>query len=183
LVVDITANINSTTAKAQTGFGYVDFLLNQRIFWFKPVWLQSIFEGASDVYRQEIEETGMKVTMHIVQTQPLISYSAFLKIIVDNLLENAIRFRNPQQPHVQLEVTEEKNGVTIMVKDNGIGIEKIYIDKVFEMFFRGSELSKGNGLGLYIVKKAVEKLKGNIKIDSTTNQGTTFLVWIPFQQT
>jgi signal transduction histidine kinase len=63
--------------------------------------------------------------------------------------------------------------------DNGIGIASHHLPKVFDMFFRAHEKSDGSGLGLYIVKKAVEKLGGTIKMDSQQSVGTRYEILIP----
>ena len=67
----------------------------------------------------------------------------------------------------------------IKIKDNGDGIPKNVQMKIFEMFFRGSEKSQGNGLGLFLVKRPVEILNGTIKIKSTLKGGTEFSVTLP----
>jgi signal transduction histidine kinase len=67
----------------------------------------------------------------------------------------------------------------IQFMDNGIGIEERYLTRVFDMFFRGTETNKGAGLGLYIVKEAVEKLRGDIQIESVIGQGTVFKITLP----
>jgi len=69
--------------------------------------------------------------------------------------------------------------VVIKIKDNGQGIDPTLQEKVFEMYFRGNERSKGNGLGLYIVKKAVEKLNGDVELISSVGGGATFKVVLP----
>jgi signal transduction histidine kinase len=63
--------------------------------------------------------------------------------------------------------------------DNGIGIDKAYISKVFDMFFRATQNNDGAGLGLYIVREAVEKLKGEIVIESEIGIGTSFKIQVP----
>ena len=62
------------------------------------------------------------------------------------------------------------------VQDNGEGIPEEFKDRIFEMYFRANERSKGNGLGLYIVKKAVEKLGGTIGLKSELYTGSTFTI-------
>jgi signal transduction histidine kinase len=74
---------------------------------------------------------------------------------------------------------ESSNFVVIDLEDNGQGIRKEYHEQIFDMYFRASERSKGNGLGLYIVKKAVEKLDGSITVSSIAGAGTTFTVMLP----
>ena len=67
------------------------------------------------------------------------------------------------------------------MEDNGLGIDSEYKSKIFLMFFRGSEISQGNGLGLYLVKKAIDKLGGKIEVDSEEGKFTSFSISIPKQ--
>ena len=67
----------------------------------------------------------------------------------------------------------------IKVQDNGIGIKPDLLPRIFEMFFRGSEKSEGAGLGLYIVKEAVEKLGGTLTAESVESQETVISITIP----
>jgi signal transduction histidine kinase len=78
---------------------------------------------------------------------------------------------------VKIEANSEN--AEIMVKDNGIGIEQKHIDYIFDMFYRASEASYGSGLGLYILKNAVQKIKGTIEVVSSFGEGTTFKINIP----
>ena len=73
----------------------------------------------------------------------------------------------------------EKTHVTIAVEDNGIGIPAHYQDRLFELFFRASNQSFGSGLGLYILRNAVDKLNGIISLDSEEGKGSIFQVTIP----
>ena len=67
----------------------------------------------------------------------------------------------------------------IRVSDNGIGIRAIHLDKIFNMFYRASENSKGSGLGLYITREAVSKLGGTISVQSEYGKYITFEIDIP----
>jgi signal transduction histidine kinase len=67
----------------------------------------------------------------------------------------------------------------ISVSDNGIGIDEELQPKIFNMFFRGTNQSKGSGLGLYIVKEAVEKMNGTIQVQSRRGAGSEFIIAIP----
>ena len=67
----------------------------------------------------------------------------------------------------------------IVFEDKGIGIDESFFNRIFEMYFRGTELSHGNGLGLYVVKSAVEKLDGRIQLQSEKNNFTRFEIKIP----
>ena len=69
----------------------------------------------------------------------------------------------------------------LKVEDNGQGIATEYHARIFEMFYRANEQSKGSGLGLYIVKEALMKLSGTIQLESSPGIGSTFIVMLPTQ--
>ena len=71
----------------------------------------------------------------------------------------------------------------IKVEDNGQGIASEYHSKIFDMFFRANEQSKGTGLGLYIVKEALMKLSGSIHLESKPGVGSTFTIMLPTRLT
>jgi signal transduction histidine kinase len=60
-----------------------------------------------------------------------------------------------------------------------MGIESKYLRKIFEMFFRASNNSKGTGIGLYIVKETIQKIKGEIEVESEVEKGTSFIITLP----
>ncbi|MCB0837059.1 MAG: GHKL domain-containing protein [Bacteroidetes bacterium] len=101
--------------------------------------------------------------------------------ILQNLITNAMKYRRDgDHSHVvNISIQPEKNGIRILVRDNGEGIRPEIQEKVFNMFYRGNKKSKGTGLGLYIVNQSIQKLKGEISIHSVVDEGTTFSVWLP----
>ncbi len=101
--------------------------------------------------------------------------------IIQNLIENSYKYRNLSiaDPKIDIRITTDQEQTTIIISDNGIGIAPEFQGKVFDMFFRGHIESKGSGLGLYLVKKGIEKLQGNFKLDSTLNEGTRFTITLP----
>ncbi|MEL1253044.1 HAMP domain-containing sensor histidine kinase [Flavobacterium sp. DGU38] len=103
-----------------------------------------------------------------------------IKIIMSNLLSNAIKYSDNRKPEMFITIkTYVQNGFnTIEVSDNGLGIKDDNIAHIFEMYF-GTNRNKGSGLGLYIVKEAVENIKGNISVSSEINIGSKFIVTIP----
>lgn len=101
-----------------------------------------------------------------------------LNYIVVNLMENSIIFRK-DDPFVKCILDVANEQLVIQVIDNGIGIPPELRDRIFDMFYRGSEKSIGNGLGLFIVKKALEILGGTIEIESERNKYTTVIVRVP----
>ncbi|HXL57551.1 MAG TPA: ATP-binding protein, partial [Chitinophagaceae bacterium] len=102
-------------------------------------------------------------------------------IMLTNLISNAIRYSNPKadEPFVEIGINVTDKEANIIVKDNGIGIEKDFHDKIFEMFYRVSQNSIGSGLGLYLVKESVKKLNGTIKLESKKEAGSQFSISIP----
>lgn len=104
-----------------------------------------------------------------------------LYIILINLLSNAIKYHKYDQPkpYIKINITANAHQAVMTVEDNGIGIDKNHVDKIFTMFFQVSRDAVGSGLGLYIAKETVNKLEGSIKVDSVINEGSSFTVTIP----
>ncbi len=105
-----------------------------------------------------------------------------LKIILNNILSNGIKFQKPQwdeKPFLRIISQKEKSNLKIIIEDNGEGIKAEMREKIFDMFFRGSTSSRGSGLGLYIAREAAEKIGGKIKVDSEYGKGSTFVIEIP----
>jgi PAS domain S-box-containing protein len=101
--------------------------------------------------------------------------------IFRNLVSNAIKYRqiDGAKPEIKVGVNINEQYANITFADNGIGIERNDLTKIFEMFYRATEQSDGSGIGLYIVKNAVEKLGGAISVDSKPGFGTTFTIMLP----
>jgi|GEM_PF-2076145 len=104
-----------------------------------------------------------------------------LSIILNNLIANAITFRNEeaQSSFLSFRISVDAERAVLVVADNGTGIGPESIGKIFDMFYRGSERSTGSGLGLYIVKQALSSTHGTIRVESTPNAGTTFTLTLP----
>jgi signal transduction histidine kinase len=104
-----------------------------------------------------------------------------LSIILNNLISNGIRYQNPEvaNPFVEIRVDISATNAEILVRDNGIGIDKENQEKVFDMFYRVSSKSVGSGLGLYIVREAIEKLQGAVQLRSEIGKGSEFSIRLP----
>ncbi|NOS94514.1 MAG: PAS domain S-box protein [Cyclobacteriaceae bacterium] len=101
--------------------------------------------------------------------------------IFRNLISNAIKYRdfNKNDSRIRISIKMTVDRATILFEDNGIGISKANLNKIFDMFYRASEQSDGSGLGLYIVKNAVDKLGGILKVTSEIGKGTSFELKLP----
>src|SRR5690606_25702299 len=115
----------------------------------------------------------------------LISFPHLIEIILDNLMENAIFYSTltgNTQPEVHISGIKNHDHLELVVYDNGTGIDQNIQKDIWNMFFLGDDKSNGNGLGLYIVKKTVDALKGNISVESVKNEFSRFTVKIPFAE-
>jgi len=106
-----------------------------------------------------------------------------IKVILNNLISNAIKFKNPDNDYhkIQIVINANQKSVYITISDNGIGILQEHLEHIFKMFFRtlSANEKQGSGIGLYIVKEALEKIGGNIEVASTAEAGTSFKIYIP----
>jgi signal transduction histidine kinase len=101
-----------------------------------------------------------------------------VSIILSNLISNAVKYHrlNQDDPYIKIGFERNENHIAITVEDNGQGIPPQSVGKIFDMFFRASQETEGTGLGLYIVKEAVTKIKGKINVESVFGKGTKFTV-------
>lgn len=101
-----------------------------------------------------------------------------------NLVSNAIKYRRLDEPitRIMIQVEIGVRECHIHFADNGIGIARERQEKIFDMFYRASDQSDGSGLGLYIVRNAIEKLGGTISVESELGSGTSFKIRLPDQR-
>jgi PAS domain S-box-containing protein len=132
------------------------------------------FEGYEGFDRMEIRK---KISIKT----PTVSSKVIMESIFQNIIENAIKYQNASigNPFLEIYISESENGIELIFEDNGQGIGSESIPKIFDMYYRGSEKSKGSGLGLYLVKNGVDKLCGTIKVDSEMKKGTRFKILLP----
>ncbi|HEV7231996.1 MAG TPA: ATP-binding protein [Bacteroidia bacterium] len=111
---------------------------------------------------------------------PLVSDQRLLRGVLQNLIHNAIKYRRDiPGSYIRITATHSNGQFNLTVSDNGIGIEENLIGKIFDMFFRGHYTSTGSGLGLYIVKNAIEKLNGHISVESIYGASSSFRISCP----
>ena len=141
------------------------------------------------VARQHIERVLPAAAERSVQLRSSLADGAWvegspedLRLIVDNLLQNAIRYNRPDGT-VDVRVHAEAGRVVLEVRDTGIGIPEADRERVFERFYRvdmaRSRAAGGTGLGLSLVRHATQRLGGSVSLSSTLGQGSTFRVDLP----
>ena len=124
---------------------------------------------------------GIEKKIVIDATTPFFSDAYRLSVIFNNLISNSIKYsdRSKAKQFIHIKVQCNEQHATFEFTDNGFVIDKKLQSKVFDMFFRATESKDGAGLGLYIVREAVDMLKGTINIQSTFGEGTIFKMVIP----
>lgn len=118
------------------------------------------------------------VDLEINKTSAFYSDKLRIEVVLQNLLSNAIKYQKAvnSQPYIKVIGKIDEHYALLEIIDNGIGIKKEYHQGIFNMFYRATERSEGSGLGLYIVKQAVDKLFGKVTFESEENKGTTFKI-------
>lgn len=106
-----------------------------------------------------------------------------IKEVFRNLISNSVKYSDSKKStsYVSIDIKIDAESAHIRVEDNGIGVEKDALSKVFDMFYRATTEAEGSGIGLYIVHNAITKLGGQVRIESKANEGTTFDIILPNQ--
>ena len=139
--------------------------------------LSNVLENVIISYDELINDK--KINLDIDMDDRLIKYTneSFIQLIFSNLISNAIKFSN-YEGIVEIKLKNKNDYIEFMVKDNGIGMSKDTIIHIFNRFYQGdtSHKTEGNGLGLSMVKKAIDRLGYKISIESEEEKGSTFVV-------
>jgi len=143
---------------------------------------QVLVADALSIQNKRGAQKKLSIEQSIDPRAILISDKTLLGIILDNLLDNAVKFQNTSErteSFVKIKVAVIPTGIEIAITDNGIGFDKANAEKVFQMFVRASEKSETGGLGLYLTRLAVEKIGGTIALHITDEKWTEFRIVLP----
>ena len=147
----------------------------------EPTNIDTIVKQVLDDLELVIRETNARITVNSLPT--LMADPSQLRHLLQNLIENAIKFQGQESPQIEISAERKENEWRFAVRDNGIGIEPQYAERIFRIFQRlhtRTEYS-GTGIGLAICKKIVERHGGRIWVESQIHQGSTFYFTIPIQ--
>lgn len=149
----------------------------------KDVDLHAVIEKVSANFTLQLEAQQGKMLLDLKSENPVVrADEVHLTNVVNNLLDNALKYRNGV-PEISIVTKDGSEGVVVSIKDNGIGITKEHMRKIFEQFYRVPSGNihnvKGFGLGLSYVKKIVEAHGGRIWVDSSPGVGSEFSFCIP----
>jgi len=145
----------------------------------KPTDAGAVLERALANLKLAIEDANAAVTRDAL---PVVAADeSQLEHVFLNLIGNALKFRGSQRPAVHVTASQRDGDWLFSVRDNGIGIESQYFDRIFVIFQRlhGREEYPGTGIGLAITKRIVERHGGRIWVESHPGEGTTFFFTIP----
>jgi signal transduction histidine kinase len=159
----------------KTGSGKIQLQL-------EPVDMKSLVQGTCVQITPLLQGKGQKLTTDLPASLPLIHGDGpRLEQVLLNLMTNAVKF-TPQGGSISIKVREQDSGVTVAVKDNGIGIAKEEQSRLFKPYSRVSsdrQRQPGLGLGLALAKQVVELHGGKIWVDSASGSGSTFSFYLP----
>ncbi|MFT4855049.1 MAG: two-component system sensor histidine kinase/response regulator [Algoriphagus sp.] len=140
-----------------------------------------IVEQQMQAYRSKFDLSYFEISINISQETIFFSDNSKIRVILNNLFSNSVQFqkREDSEKRILISIKVEEAIATIMVQDNGIGIDEKYQNEVFNLFTRATQKNVGTGLGLYMVKEAVEQMGGKIELDSIFSEGTTIKIELP----
>lgn len=171
----------NTKTLTQMTKGLVDYLVaDVAVSFNETVDLEEIVATVMTI-REEQDSTAPNV--HRTELPTLVGNKAQMQVIFTNLIENAIKY-NENDPEITISHTVNvvKDQIVFAIKDNGIGMSDAHLDKIFTPFARlnTSDEYEGSGLGLSIVKKLVMNHGGEIRVESSPGNGSTFYISLPY---
>lgn len=151
----------------------------------KPLHVHQIIEDVADNFALRLQEKGGDMEVHLNAESDLIEGDeVHINNIINNLLDNAVKYSKENvPPHISLTTSSSPRKFIIRIEDNGIGMTRETVKRIFEKFYRAHTGNihnvKGFGLGLSYVKSVVEAHEGSIKPESTLGKGSVFTIELP----
>ncbi len=146
----------------------------------EPVLFEPLIEEAFEqLDYSNLNGNKFEKIITVEQDQPFYCDKWRLKVILNNIISNSIRYKNGKDPVIRINAKIDAHLLNLSIQDNGKGISKDHIANLGKMFYRATDEGAGSGLGLYIVKETVHKLKGSLAIESEEGHGTTVKFMIP----
>lgn len=143
--------------------------------------LEEIINQILNEYSTIIKEKNAEFQINL-ELKEIVSWYRGLIQIFSNLIGNALKYSKPtEKPVINISSKQVDKNILIIVQDNGIGFDMIYAERIFQLFKRANHIGvvEGTGVGLAIVSKIVEKLKGKVWAESETGKGSKFFVQLP----
>lgn len=144
--------------------------------------LGSLVKGVAHRLAVMANKQAIQLDVSVSPVPPVMGDGDRLVQVLDNLIGNAIKYTS-QGGHVCVKVLDRRDGVAIHIKDDGVGIPKADLSRIFERFYQVDKArgpQRGTGLGLAIAHEIVQQHHGTISVDSQEGEGTEFIVWLPY---
>lgn len=140
---------------------------------------ESVLDEVRQALRAELQDAGAELTNDPLP--PLRADPALLTELLQNLVENSIKYREPSPLRIHVSATATTEGWLFSVRDNGVGMDAVDCARAFDPFYQGTaaESSAGCGLGLTTCKRIVDRHGGRIEVQSELGHGSTFRFIIP----
>jgi signal transduction histidine kinase len=150
---------------------------------FSSITLSKVIERIQHSFEKVILEKKVEFVINCPDSLIIDSYPNLIETILTNVTENALYYGTMKDDvhRVNISATIKDDSAVIQVYDNGIGVDASVKNRLFDMFFKGTELSQGNGLGLYIVQKAVQALEGGVTVESQLREYTRITIVLPLK--
>jgi hypothetical protein len=147
----------------------------------EPVDIKIVIEDVLKEFQPEIIFHEINISLNVDQSGYFFSDLHRFRLILFHLISNAINFSDEHKEAKTIEIIVKATSAScsIQIIDNGIGIAYEIQNKIFELFYRGSEQSSGSGVGLHIVQEVLKKMGGSISVNSVSKQGSNFFMWLP----
>jgi light-regulated signal transduction histidine kinase (bacteriophytochrome) len=148
----------------------------------KPASIQAALDWALANLQMAITDNQAVVTHDTLPT--VLADETQLGQLFQNLIDNALKFRNSQPPAIHISAEQKDSQWLFSIRDNGIGLEPQYVERIFVIFQRlhGPTDYPGSGIGLAICKRIVERHGGRIWVESQLGQGATFYFTLPVEE-
>jgi PAS domain S-box-containing protein len=176
--------IESSVAKLdRITYSLIDFSRNMHLpLEFHYVEVEQIVYSCYEQLKHLPHADRVNIHLHNTCKQDLISDENRLRIIIYHLLSNSIRYQDlhKEETHVNISISCNQDSWKLSFKDNGRGIPEAIKKDLFRMFQRSNEENRGAGLGLYIIKQVVQKLQGEVHVESQIGEGTHVSITLPF---
>jgi len=142
---------------------------------------KEILKQQMEAYHAKFDLSGFNLDLQVSQDSDFFTDDAKIRVILNNLFSNSFQFQKPEPgpKNISLKVNVSEDTALIVIEDNGIGIDAKYHPEVFNLFTRATQKNVGVGLGLYMVKEAVEQMGGSISLESALGEGTKITVLLP----
>ena len=150
----------------------------------EPVVIYDYFVDFVADKRLAFAEHGLilKMSGEVTKVRVAIDYSQFTRV-VDNLLENSIKYRRGETVTVEINISVKGKNIRIAFIDDGLGVDEKHLTRLFDSFYRTdkarSNVAKGSGLGLAIVKQIINSLNGQVHAEHSPNNGLTIIITLP----